>query len=91
MNARCLSLRSEPIRSLACGSERSFGRIFLFLFNFGQGPIRDKLIHSLVPVLQTLITFTPFVQIQRNQRSRLRYDLLYPVKQLKYVFEKFKI
>ena len=48
-------------------------------------------LYSLVPELQTIITFHSFVQIQWNQRSRLRYDLLYPVIQLKQVFENFKI
>ena len=40
---------------------------------------------------QTFVTFHSFVQIQRNQCPLLRYDLLYPDKQLKHVFENFKI
>ena len=63
---------------------------FLFPFNFGQGPIREDFIYSLVLDFQTLTTFCSLVQIQRNQRSRLRYDLLYPVIQLKHVFEILK-
>ena len=71
-------------------SERSFDRIFLFLLVFGQGPICDDFIYRLAPNLQTIATFQPFVQIQRNQRPLLRYDSLYPVKQLKHVFECLK-
>ena len=44
-------------------------------------------IYILAPSFQTLTTFYSFVQIQRNQRPLLRYDPLYPVKQLKHVFE----
>ena len=36
------------------------------------------------------ITFYSLVQIQRNQRPLLRYDLLYPVIHLKHVFEILK-
>ena len=65
--------------------------VFSFSVNLGQGPIREDFIYRLVPDFQTSITFYSFVQIQRNQRPLLRYDLLYPVKQLKHVFESFKI
>ena len=37
-----------------------------------------------------IITFRSFVQIQRNQHPLLRYDLLYPVIQLKKNFETLK-
>ena len=62
---------------------------FFFLF-YGQGPIRDYFYCRLAHDLQTLATFYLFAQIQRNQRPRLRYDLLYPVIQPKHVFESFK-
>ena len=58
---------------------------------FRQGPICDDFIYSLVPVLQTVITFYSFIQIQWNQRPLLRYDPLFPAKQLKHVFESLKI
>ena len=64
--------------------------IFLFILVFSQGPIRDKFLHRLVPVLQMTTSFYSFIQIRRNQRPPLRYDLLYPVKQLKHVFESLK-
>ena len=64
---------------------------FLFLFNFGQGPIREYFLCRSAPGFQTTITFYSLVQIQRNQRPRLRYDPLYPLIQLKRVFESFKI
>ena len=50
----------------------------------------DDFIYRLVPLFQTTTSFYSFVQIQRNQRPRLRYDPLYPVKQLKHVFENLK-
>ena len=91
MNVHCLTLHSERIRLLAFGNERSlFSFSFLFLLFFGQGPIREYFIHRLVPNFQTLTTFCPFIKIQRNQRPLLRYDLLYPVNQLKHVFESLK-
>ena len=76
---------------LGFGSERSLFSFSFFCLFFCQGPIYDDFIYSLVPVLQTVTTFCSFVQIQRNQRPLLRYDPLYPVKQLKHVFESFKI
>ena len=47
-------------------------------------------LYSLVPELQSITTFYSLVQIQRNQRPRLRYDSLYPVIQLKHVSEILK-
>ena len=88
---RSIDLFSKRFRSVGFCSERSFDRIFLFLLVFGQGSICEYFIYSLVPGFQTSTSFTPVVQIQRNQRPRLRYNLLYPVKQLKHVFDKFKI
>ena len=70
-------------------SVHSIGFFFFFLV-FDQGPIRDKFSYRLVPLLQTITTFYPFIQIERNQRPLLLYDLLYPVKQLKLVFEILK-
>ena len=67
---------------------RSIG--FLLPFNFGHGPIYDDFIYRLVPDFQTITTFYSFVQIQRNQCPRLRYDPLYPDNQLKHVFVKLK-
>ena len=68
---------------------RSIG-FFFFLSNFVQGPIREYFIYTLIPNLQTFVTFHSFVQIQRNQRPLLRYDPLYPVKQLEHGFENLK-
>ena len=65
---------------------RSIGFFFFFLI-FSQGPICDDFIYRLVPDFQTITTFYSFVQIQQNRRPLLRYDPLYPVKQLKHVFE----
>ena len=42
------------------------------------------------PGFQTITTFYSLVQIQRNQRPILRCDPLYPVIQLKHVFESLK-
>ena len=53
--------------------------------------IREYFIHRLVPNFQTLTIFCLFVQIQQNQRPPLRYDLHFPVKQLKHVFESLKL
>ena len=61
-----------------------------FLFIFHQGPICEDFIYRLAHDLQTSTTFYSFIQIQRNQRPLLRYDPLYPVIQLKHVFEIFK-
>ena len=47
-------------------------------------------IYRLAPGFQTTATFQPFIQIQRNQRPLLCYDLLYLVIQLKQVFEGLK-
>ena len=47
-------------------------------------------IYRLAPIFQTTTAFQPFIQIQRNQRPLLRYDPLYPVIQLKHVFESLK-
>ena len=47
-------------------------------------------IYNLAPGDQTITSFYPFIQIQRNQRPPLCYDSLYPVKQLKHVFESLK-
>ena len=80
----------EFVAYASVANVRSIGFLF-FLSNFGKGPIREDFIYKLVPDFQMTITFYSLVQIQRNQRSRLRYDLLYPVTQLKHVFEKFKI
>ena len=80
----------ENVRGLGLENERSLFSFFLFLFIFRQGLICDDFIYSLVPVLQTVTTFYSFVQIQRNQRPRLRYDPLYPVIQLTHVFEILK-
>ena len=66
---------------------RSGEFFFSFLFNFGQGLIHEYFIYKLVPDLQTFATFRSFVQMQRNQRPLLRYDLLYPDNQLEHVFE----
>ena len=63
---------------------------FSFSFNSGQGPIHEYLIYRLAPGVQTVTTFCSLVQIQRNQRPLLRYDPLYPVIQLKRVFESLK-
>ena len=60
---------------------------FIFFLVSVQGPIREYFLYRLAPGFQTTTTFYSFVQIQRNQRPLLRYDLLYPVKQLKNVFE----
>ena len=66
--------------------------LFFFLFlNFGQGPIREDFIYRLVPDFEMTITFYSLVQIQRNKRPLLRYEPLYPLIQLKHVFENFKI
>ena len=69
--------------SLPIRNERSLGRVFFLLLDFGQGPIREYFIHKLAPNLQTLTTFYSFIQIQRNQRPLVRYDPLYPVINLK--------
>ena len=90
MNAFCLGSFSEHFRSVDLFSEHSFGRIFLFLLNFGQGPIREYFIYKLVPDLQTFATFRSFVQIQWNQRPLLRYDPLYPDNQHKYCLKALK-
>ena len=56
----------------------------------GRGPIRDDFIYRLVLDFKTIITFYSLVQIQRNQCPLLHYDPLYPVKQLKHIFESLK-
>ena len=38
-------------------SERSLDSFFLFIFNFGEGPIREYFIYRLDPDFQTSITF----------------------------------
>ena len=65
--------------------------VFSFSVYLRQGPIHNYYFYRLVPDIATLVTFCSLVQIQRNQRPLLRYDPLYPVIQLKHVFEKFKI
>ena len=75
---------------LGLENERSLFSPFLFLLVLRQRPIRKYFICRLAPGFQMITTFQPFVQIQRNQRPRLRYDLLYPVIQLKHVFEILK-
>ena len=79
------------VRWLGLENERSLFSPFLFLLVLRQGPIRKYFICRLTPGFQMTTSFYSFVQIQRNQRPRLRYDPLYPVKQLKHVFESFKI
>ena len=64
---------------------------FLISVYFGQGSDCEYFIYRLVPVLKTITTFCSLVGIQRNQRSLLRYDPLYPDKQLKHVFDNLKI
>ena len=90
MNAFCLGSFTEHFRSVDLFSERSFGRIFLFLLFSGQGPMHEYFIYRLVHVLQTTSTFYSLVQIQQNQCPLLRYDPLYTVKQLKHIFESLK-
>ena len=79
------------VRCSISEKERLLFSLFSFSASFSEGPIRGYLFFSLAPNLKTITTFYSLVQIQRNQHPRLRYDLLYPVIQLKHVFEKFKI
>ena len=78
------------VRWLGLENERSLFSPFLFLLVLRQGPICKYFICRLAPGFQMITTFYSFVQIQRNQRPRLRYAPLYPVKQLKHVFENLK-
>ena len=91
MNVFCLARSSERFRSLAFGSERSLGRVFFLLIDSSHGPISEYFIYRLAPGFQTTASFYSFNQIQQNQHPLLRYDLHYPVKQLKHVFESSKI
>ena len=70
-------------------SERSLDSFLYFIFS--QGPVSSYYFYRLVPNLKTITSFCSLAQIQRNQRPLLRDDLLYPVKQLKHVFESLKI
>ena len=79
----------EFVAYASVANVRSIGFLF-FLSNFGKGPIREYYIYRLVPILYSITTSRPFVQIQRNQRPLLRYDPLYPVIQIKHVFESLK-
>ena len=90
MNAPQIRSGVNGFRSLDSRSERSLFN-FPFLFNFCQGPIRSFIFYRLVPLFQTITTSCQFIQIQRNQRPLLRYDPLFPVKQLKHAFESIKI
>ena len=91
MNVRFLViLTNEFVRLPLLAAVRPIDFPFSVYF-FHQGPICDDFNYSLVPVLQSIITFYSLVQIQQNQRSLLPYDLLYPDKQLKHGFENFKI
>ena len=89
MKVHWFSLCSERVRSLAFGSERSLFSFSFFFLISARDP--SVIFFSLAPGFQTLTTFTPFIEIQRNQRLLLRYDPLYPYNQLKHVFEIFKI
>ena len=71
-------------------SERSLYSLFLLFYFSARDLVVVVLFYSLVPNFQTTITFCSLVGIQRNQRSRLRYDLVYPVKQLKHVLKSLK-
>ena len=64
--------------------------VFTFSVYLRQGPICNYYFYRLVPDLATLVTFCSLVQIQRNQYPLHRYEPLYPVKQLKHVFEILK-
>ena len=64
--------------------------VFSFSGYLRQGPSCSCFIYKLVPDFQTITNFYSFVQIQRNQRPLLRYDLLYPVNQLKHVLKSLK-
>ena len=93
MDVHLLVFGSERFRSVGLCSERSFDRIFLlFSFSviFGQGPMCEYFIYRSAPDFQTITTFCSLVGIRQNQCPHLRYDPLYPVIQVKHVFEILK-